>query len=212
MIHKFTIMRWDIILLVLCIAQSGSFAQTTYYVANTGNDTNDGRSVEKPLQTLAKVNQLGLQPGDVVLFRRGDTFQGTLSIKQSGTVSKTIRFDAFGSGKKPLIAGSALVTGWTKVGNNRWQAACPDCGDRVTGLYLNGIPPPLGRYPNVDAPNRGSLTVKSHVGVSELTTQEPLTTDWTGAELVLFPSYWIIDRAPIRQQKGNTFFLDNSST
>ena len=206
-------MRWNLLLLlVLWVLHPESYAQTTYYVANTGNDANDGRSSDKPLQTLAKVSQLALQPGDVVLFRRGDTFSGTLSIRQSGTATKPIRFDAFGTGKKPVLAGSVPVTGWTKLSTNRWQAACPDCGDRVTGLYLNGTPQPLGRYPNADAPNRGSLTVQSHVGTNELTTQESLTTDWTGAELVLFPGYWIIDRAPIKKQQGNTFFIDNSST
>ena len=205
-------MRWGFSLFFLCAVLSGSFAQTTYYVASTGSDANDGRSVEKPLKTLAKVSQLALQPGDVVLFRRGDTFQGTLSISRSGTGSKPIRFDAFGSGAKPLLVGSVPVTNWTSLGDNRWQASCSDCGDRLTGLYMNGIPQPLGRYPNADAPNRGSLTVQSHVVTSQLTTQEDLTRDWTGAEIVLFPGYWVIDRAAIRQQQGNTLFLDDPST
>lgn len=209
---NFTAMRWKALLVIFCVMTSAGFAQMTYYVASTGNDANDGRSAAKPLQTLAKVNTLSLAPGDVVLFRRGDTFQGTLSISKSGTASKPIRFDAFGTGKKPLLVGSVPVKNWINLGNNRWQASCSECGDRLTGLYLNGSALPLGRYPNADAPNRGNLTVESATGINQLTVQEPLTTDWTGAEIVLFPTYWIIDRAVIKQQTGNALLLDNPST
>ena len=212
MVHKFTAIRWILTLYVLCSIWLVCSAQTTYYVAANGNDANDGRSIQKPLLTLNKVSKLTLQAGDAVLFRRGDTFQGSLQIRLSGTAAKPIRYDAYGTGKKPLITGSVPVVNWTDLGNHRWQAPCPDCGDRLTGLYANGIAQPLGRYPNADAPNRGSLTVKSHVEGGQLSTQENLTTDWTGAEVVLFPGYWVIDRAPIWKQKGNTLFLNNLSS
>lgn len=188
------------------------FAQTTYYVASTGNDANDGQSVQTPFQSLAKVNTLSLQPGDVVLFRRGDTFAGSLKIRQSGSANKVIQFDVYGTGAKPLLTGSVVVTNWTSLGNNRWQASCAPCGASVTNVFRNGIAQPLGRYPNADAPNRGSLTVQAHVGTSQLTSQEPLQTDWTGAEVVLRPTYWIIDRATVVQQNETTFALNNSST
>lgn len=189
-----------------------SLAQTTYYVANLGNDGNNGRSVATPLQSLSRVSQLTLQPGDSVLFRRGDTFIGTLSIRRSGTAAKPIFFGAYGQGTKPTITGGIPISNWSNAGINRWQASCSDCGDRITGLYRNGLSLPLGRYPNPDAPNRGYLTVQTHAGATQLTSQQALTTDWTGAEVVLFPTYWIIDRATITQQKGNTLTVDNGST
>lgn len=189
-----------------------NFAQTTYYVASTGNDANDGQSVTKPIQSLAKVNSLTLRAGDVVLFHRGDTFQGTLLIRQSGSAGKPIRFDAYGNGRKPVLSGSVSVNNWINSGTNRWQASCPTCGTQVTGVYRNGVAQPLGRYPNPDAPNRGSLTIQDHRAMSQLTSQEPLLTDWTGAEVVLRPTYWIIDRATINQQHENTLTLTNPST
>ncbi|GAB3724252.1 hypothetical protein GCM10028816_14680 [Spirosoma lituiforme] len=189
-----------------------SLAQTTYYVANLGNDTNSGRSNAAPLRSLARVSQLTLQAGDSVLFRRGDTFSGTLSIRQSGTAAKPIFIGAYGYGTKPTLTGGVPVKKWSNVGNNRWQASCPDCGDRITGVYKNGLSLPLGRYPNPDAPNRGFLTVQTHTGATQLTSQQTLTTDWTGAEVVLFPTYWIIDRATITKQTGNTLTVNNAST
>lgn len=200
------------LLLLFLLAAWTSRAQTTYYVAGTGSDTNDGRSIASPVQSLSRVNGLALQPGDAVLFRRGDTFRGTLLVRQSGTADKPVLFDAYGSGNKPVLAGSVPVRNWTKAGVNLWQAPCPACGNQVTGVYRDGLAQPLGRYPNADAANRGDLTVLAHVGTNQLTSRQPLTTDWTGGEVVVRPTYWIIDRAPITQQAGNTLTINNPSS
>ncbi|WP_190887270.1 right-handed parallel beta-helix repeat-containing protein [Spirosoma profusum] len=200
------------LLVAFVVGTFSSRAQTTYYVASNGNDTNDGRSIDRPFQSLGRVNSLVLGADDAVLFRRGDTFRGTLQIKQSGSLGKPIRFDAYGNGPKPVLAGSVPVQNWIQVRGNVWQAQCAACGNRVTGVYLNGLAQPLGRYPNADDSNRGSLTVQTHVGMNQLTSQENLTTDWTGAEVVVRPTYWIIDRATVTKQTGNTLLLNNSSS
>lgn len=201
-----------LLLLYLTATSTASLAQTTYYIAATGNDANTGRSAGSPFRSLGKVNSLTLMPGDTVLFRRGDTFRGSLVIRRSGSASRPITFDAYGHGPKPILAGSVPINNWTSSGVNTWQAPCPDCGSQVTGLYRNGVALPLGRYPNPDAPSRGYLTVQAHSGTTQLTSQQPLTTNWTGGEVVVRPTYWIIDRAPIAKQTGNTLTLANPST
>ncbi|WP_461051646.1 right-handed parallel beta-helix repeat-containing protein [Spirosoma arcticum] len=202
---------WYQILFAFFLTASVSLAQATYYVASMGSDTNDGRFPSSPFKSLDRVNKIQLQPGDAVLFRRGDTFRGTLLVRQSGAAGKSIRFDGYGSGAKPVLAGSVPVRNWTQAGTNIWQASCSNCGSDLTGLYRNGLAQPLGRYPNPDALNRGSLTVQTHVGTTQLTSQQALTRDWTGGEVVARPTYWIIDRAPITRQSGNTLTLANTS-
>ena len=196
--------------MLLSIAKPG-LAQTTYYIAAIGSDINSGHSANTPFQSLAQVNRLVLQPGDSVLFRRGDTFRGSLVVGQSGLAGRPIVIDAYGAGSKPVLAGSALLTNWTNLGNNTWQTTCAACGDRVTGVYRNDTALPLGRYPNTDAPNQGRLTVQAHVGTGELTSKQPLMTDWTGAEVVVQATQWIIDRAAVIRQTGNTLTLANPS-
>lgn len=191
---------------------STGFGQTTYYVASTGNDANTGRSGNDPFQTIAKINTLPLQPGDQVLFRRNDTFRGSLQIRQSGTSGKPIVIDAYGSGNKPVLAGSVLIRNWTSLGNGNWQADCPSCGDRVTGLYRDNSALPLGRYPNLSDANKGYLTVQSHTGKTQLTSQQSLVTNWTGGEVVFRPVQWILNRTTITRQNGNTLSLANSGT
>ncbi|MFD2569140.1 right-handed parallel beta-helix repeat-containing protein [Spirosoma soli] len=197
--------------ILLVTALAPALGQTTYYVASSGNDANNGQSINTPFQTITKVNSLPLQAGDAVLFRRGDTFRGTLTIRQSGVAGKPIVVDAYGSGNKPIIAGSAVLTNWMNVGGNIWQAPCAACGNQITGIYRNNFPLPLGRYPNLNAANKGYLTIESHSGKTQLTSREPLTTNWTGGEAVVRPVQWILDRAIISQQSGNTLTLVNNS-
>lgn len=204
-------MRYFILLFLLLINCYASFSQQIYYVANNGNDANNGISTGTPFRTLAKINSLALAPGDQVLLRRGDTFRGTLDLTRSGSTTNPITFSAYGTGAKPIIAGSSLLTNWVNTGNFIWQTTCPDCGTLVTGLYSNQISQPLGRFPNANTTNRGYLTVQSHTGKNTLVSQQPLATNWVGGEVVVRSNYFIIDRAPIIQQSSNTLTLNNSS-
>lgn len=79
-----------------------------YYVdATGGNDTNNGTSTSTPWQTITKVNSTVLQPGDNVYFKRGETFDGKLDIRESGSSGNPITFSAYDSGANPVIAPSA---------------------------------------------------------------------------------------------------------
>lgn len=210
--------HWSLFILIFAgIAPCASLAQATYYVAAVGKDTNNGQSANAPFQTLTKVNSLLLQPGDSVLFRRGDVFKGTLQLKQSGSAGRPIVISDYATGHfklagKPVLTGSVSISHWISLGNNIWQASCAECDTQVTGLYRAGSALPLGRYPNPSAPNQGYLTVQMHVGVSQLTSQQPLSTDWTGGEVVVRAAQWILDRATIIKQAGNTLTLGNKTS
>lgn len=195
-------------------SQPSIFAQTNYYVANAGNDASNGTTAGTPFQSLAKVNTLTLQPGDSVLFRRGDTFRGTLTIRRSGSASRPIVFAAYGSGQKPVLAGSVPIVNWSSVGTNVWQASCSACGSQVTGVYRDNTALPLGRYPNIDAPNKGYLTIRAHTERYQIFSQERLPDgiDWKGGEVAMRPTQWIIDRAVIDAQYGDALNLFNYST
>jgi len=94
---------------------------TTYYVANDGDDENNGTSPSTPWQTIAKVNSQSFLPGDGVLFKRGDTWREMLYISSSGTQNTPITFAAYGTGKAPAILGSTAITTWENIGGNIWR-------------------------------------------------------------------------------------------
>jgi hypothetical protein len=94
------------------LAQSGG---TTYYVSNSGSDSNSGTSTSSPWKTISKVqNFLGsLRPGDSVLFQRGGVWNEMLNagVDIVGTSSARITFGNYGSGNLPIIDGGGRSSG-----------------------------------------------------------------------------------------------------
>ena len=78
-----------------------------YYVSNEGDDSNDGLSPSRPIKSLAKVNSLALNAGDVILFRRGDTWRREKADRTPMISTKAgVTYSAYGTGQKPVLNGS----------------------------------------------------------------------------------------------------------
>ena len=128
------------ILLSLVLAISNSLA-TTYYVSNTGIDTNNGTSPTSAFATVSRINELTLEPGDSVLFKCGDTWRAqTLYIRQSGTEDNYITFASYGTGNKPRILGSIQETSWSQSAtlDNVWVSTGDygPTGDKLAQIFL----------------------------------------------------------------------------
>ena len=57
------------------LIHSKAFAATYYVDATNGNDSSNGLSPETPWKTIAKVNASSFQPGDQILFKRGEDWR-----------------------------------------------------------------------------------------------------------------------------------------
>lgn len=76
---------------------------TVYYISSSyGSKYNLGISQKHPklISKLDEVSKMDLNPGDVVLFYRGDTFRGSMTAKAGVTYS------AYGTGDKPVLTRS----------------------------------------------------------------------------------------------------------
>ncbi len=73
---------------------------TCYYVSENGDDAQDGLTPETAVRSLKRIGSLPLQPGDAVLFKRGDLFRGTF------VASTGVTYSAYGNGGKPVICAS----------------------------------------------------------------------------------------------------------
>ncbi len=71
-----------------------------YYFSADGDDNNTGLSEDSPKKSLEALAEIQLFVGDVVLFRRGDMFRGTIYANAGVTYS------AYGEGAKPIINNS----------------------------------------------------------------------------------------------------------
>ncbi|MBQ8508447.1 MAG: hypothetical protein IJ493_00895 [Clostridia bacterium] len=86
---------------VICTPNYQPKGERVIYVSNSGCDCNDGLSMEKPIRTLAKVQEI-TQPGDTILFKRGDHFRGNIQVDKDG-----VTYASYGEGVKPIIDSSA---------------------------------------------------------------------------------------------------------
>ena len=89
---------------VLCLG-SIRVQATVYHVSSSEGDDGHFGSIGQPLASLEALNSLTLQPGDSVLFKAGDSWNGMFWPKGSGTLESPIVIDRYGEGAPPILDG-----------------------------------------------------------------------------------------------------------
>jgi hypothetical protein len=89
----------------------------TFYVSNSGDDSNDGLSPQTPWRTISKVNSVNFLPGDAILFKRGDVWYERLSFKSSGNKTNQITYGAYGEGLRPQINSRLIPSSFSNANN-----------------------------------------------------------------------------------------------
>jgi hypothetical protein len=123
------------ILLFLILIYGLSSQAATYYVKNTGNNSNTGLSDAQAWQTLSKVVGTIFTIGDTVKLKCGDLWTETFNLG-SGNVVIT----SYGSGAKPEIRGwgdwtTAMTSeNWSEYSSGIWRMTVGNSGTR---LWLN---------------------------------------------------------------------------
>ena len=122
-------------------------SKVTFYVSNSGDDSNDGRSPETAWKTLDKIND----PNSVcencnILFERGGLWRGMIRVPYNG-----ITYSAYGVGMKPRFYGSrrnyAHPSCWKKTEyENVWYT--DECTENV-GLVAINHSDVLGKYDEI---------------------------------------------------------------
>ena len=93
---------------------------TVYYVdGELGSDDNDGLTPETALRDIDGIEFLNTNPGDTILFKRGQTFRGCLHPR------KYVTYSAYGEGPKPIFCNSIDASDpndWVKTdAENVWM-------------------------------------------------------------------------------------------
>jgi hypothetical protein len=104
-----------------------------------------------PWKTIAHVNAQRFNPGDSILFNRGDTWREQLSVPSSGSQGNPVIFGAYGAGALPIISGGNLETGWEAEVVGSFTAYYVSTSIQPAQIFENGT-----RYTAVAA--KASLT------------------------------------------------------
>ncbi len=183
-------------------------AQTTYYVSNSGSDSNSGMSESSPWRSLTKVNSYFFMAGDKILFKRGDSWEGTITVRTSGTAGNPITYGAYGSGNKPRIYGSEVITGWTRYSGNIYKATF---NKKITQLFLNDKRMQLARYDN-DGDFFDVTTVNSQTQLTSTDIESKPTNYYKGATIIARVNEWRLDAREVIGSSGQTFIFDSELT
>lgn len=195
---------------ILIVIFQFSSQSANYYVSNSGKNTNSGRGEIMAWKTISKINSMfsRFNPGDSILFKRGESFNGSLIFEKSGTAAHNIVIGAYGTGAKPLFDGLTTLTSWTDLGGGIWQTNLPDRKTTLNMVTLNGKPKALGRIPN-----NGYLTVDSFNSNVSITDAALKTSPgFEGAELVMRNNAFVISRNIITNHTNHTITYSATST
>ncbi len=100
---------------ILVLTATPVWAATYYVDRANGSDQNSGTSMAEALQSVSGANRLSLQPGDEILFRAGQSYDGVLDLDTNGSSNAPISVGAWGSGAAPILFGLSLSADWLVV-------------------------------------------------------------------------------------------------
>jgi hypothetical protein len=113
-----------------------------FYVSAAGNDAATGLTPATAWRSLARVTAATFAPGDVVAFRRGETFLGSATIAEAGTSANPITVTAYGTGSQPILTNpgqlNMLVLDAPRIHVRNLAFADGAVFDNTDGLGISG--------------------------------------------------------------------------
>jgi hypothetical protein len=81
---------------------------SSYYLSPAGNDASPG-TLAQPWQTIARLNQTVLHPGDAIFFEGGQIFTGNIVLSGSGSDANPVVIGSYGGGVATIDSNSGTA-------------------------------------------------------------------------------------------------------
>nr|MBD3622588.1 hypothetical protein [Sunxiuqinia sp.] len=196
----------ELILIVFLLLPGSLIAQTSYYVSSSeGNDSNSGTATGQAWKSLDKVNSFKPQAGDKILFKRGDEWVGTLTPPASGSAGNPITYGAYGTGNKPKIYGSQVITGWTLHKGSIYKATVESV---VSQVFVSNERIRVARYQSVGYSFPSTINSTTQFQSNDLDSG----IDYTGATCVYRSYAYRLFKKQVVGSSSNTITLESAPT
>ncbi len=142
--------------IILIISALTAYGQKNYYLSSfRGSDANSGVSSDSPWKSIDKLESIlpQLGAGDAVYFERGSIWHEVeiALLNKKGTQSSPIKFEAFGTGARPVLSGGKLIDNFNQDGNIYSATIYKDFNHKYiivpSGILINGKWQDIGRSP-----------------------------------------------------------------
>ena len=139
---------------IIAILVSFSSNASDYYVSSReGNDDNNGLSASSAWKSLLKVTLFRkFQPGDRILLKAGESFEGPLKLANDGNEFNPITVGRYGTGANPIVFGNHPEVKWSPVMGRPGLFVTNLNGGSLRQVYTKD-----GKY--VDMSSRGTLAL-----------------------------------------------------
>ncbi|TAH08993.1 MAG: right-handed parallel beta-helix repeat-containing protein [Sphingobacteriia bacterium] len=180
---------------------------TNYYLSAAGNDINSGTTIKSAWKTIARLNRQKLQPGDSVLFKKGDAFFGELVCNASGTKENSIVYSSYGNGLMPILRGATTTNMFRLFKNDIYMA---DINESVKAVFMNNQLQMLARFPNT-----GFRIMEGGIGNAVSFYDSSLTQPnqfWNGANIRFRTFDWEMRTSIVKNFNNHQILIEDSST
>lgn len=179
----------------------------SYYVANSGNNGNNGLSSGAPFETISHAISVW-SAGDEILLKRGDVFDPVSISGADGSSGSRYRFGAYGSGSRPKISGFVNPgSSWVSEGSNIYSYY--NAGfEQVRLVRIGGTNQPIGRFPK-----SGYWTIQNRTGNTQISDSTNLGSapNFVGGELVTRKVNWVTDVCQVTAQTSSSVTMISPS-
>lgn len=175
-----------VLVLIVYFGKSLELNAAIYYVSAEGNDSNSGTSPDQAWMSLAKLSDVQnlFNPGDHILFRRGDVFRDELIFHSKGIEGDSIYFGAYGEGASPVISGSKIILNWEPFEDGIYRAPYES---PIQNLFADNMQLVLARHPN-----SGFIKIDQANGIKGFYSNKLQNEGekWTGANVLFRTNDW----------------------
>jgi len=101
-----------------------SHKDTLYYISPTGDDSNDGKSLNHPFKTISHALNTA-KGGDTILLKGGTYREANILYNKPNITGKYITLQNY-NGEKVTIKGSKIIKNWERYKGNIWKLSSSD--------------------------------------------------------------------------------------